>query len=446
MLRGQLQRDAMMRIARAPAAAGAATRPDGDARARTRAQAEARRGRGGAAALRVAARRPPDAAQRVPGVPAGAPAAALCGPVHGRARTCAAPLGVVTCCDPLRRCCVQQQTAHALGCTRGDHGYHGTAPCCVARPAQELLQPGGEQAVRRGHRDTMRECGWRARPRAARAQPPHRAADGSGQGLRCSAPPPDARRAELAPARARRRACGRAGGQGGARPLVRGAPRGGARAAPRGRHPPAAGPPAGRAGPAAGRRAGRAGRAGRAAPRACRRPVPARRGGRARWCARARAPSSRLASVCAGSAVLWRVCCHLHPALAMPGGARASRARMQRARVRVCPYAQRRMQAARRRLARPCSAGRAGARPGLGRARACRRAGRRGPGLRAGGYRVLATGQAVALHPSSVLCGKRPPCIVFDELLRTTRDYARQARPRPGALCLRFVSLCLIFS
>jgi len=73
MLRGQLQRDAMMRVARAPGAAGAATWPDGDARARARAQAEARRGRGGAAALRVAARRPPDAAQRVPGVPAGAP-------------------------------------------------------------------------------------------------------------------------------------------------------------------------------------------------------------------------------------------------------------------------------------------------------------------------------------------------------------------------------------
>ncbi len=161
--------------------------------------------------------------------------------------------------------------------------------------------------------------------------------------------------------------------------------------------------------------------------------------------ARARAPSSRLASVCAGSAVLWQVCCHLHPALAMPGGARGSRARMQRARVRVCPYAQRRAQAARRPLARPGSAGQAGARLDLGRARARRRAGTRGPGPRAGGYRVLATGQAVALHPSSVLCGERPPCIVFDELLRTTRDYARQARPRPGALCPRFVLLCLNF-
>ncbi|KAK9838275.1 hypothetical protein WJX81_001973 [Elliptochloris bilobata] len=43
-----------------------------------------------------------------------------------------------------------------------------------------------------------------------------------------------------------------------------------------------------------------------------------------------------------------------------------------------------------------------------------------------GTFKVLASGQAVALHPSSVLCGKRPACIVFDELLRTTRDYARQ--------------------
>ena len=45
---------------------------------------------------------------------------------------------------------------------------------------------------------------------------------------------------------------------------------------------------------------------------------------------------------------------------------------------------------------------------------------------------MLASGQAVALHPSSTLCGKRPPCIVFDELLRTTRDYARQARSSSG--------------
>ena len=40
---------------------------------------------------------------------------------------------------------------------------------------------------------------------------------------------------------------------------------------------------------------------------------------------------------------------------------------------------------------------------------------------------MLASGQVVALHPSSVLYGRRPACIVYDELLRTTRDYARQA-------------------
>lgn len=46
---------------------------------------------------------------------------------------------------------------------------------------------------------------------------------------------------------------------------------------------------------------------------------------------------------------------------------------------------------------------------------------------------MLASGQAVALHPSSTLCGKRPPCIVFDELLRTTRDYARQVCSSSGS-------------
>jgi ATP-dependent RNA helicase DHX8/PRP22 len=69
-----------------------------------------------------------------------------------------------------------------------------------------------------------------------------------------------------------------------------------------------------------------------------------------------------------------------------------------------------------------------------------------------GGYTMIATGQTVAVHPSSVLAGagsgggweddeggggsaaaaaarRRSPvpprCIVFDELLRTTRTYAR---------------------
>lgn len=43
----------------------------------------------------------------------------------------------------------------------------------------------------------------------------------------------------------------------------------------------------------------------------------------------------------------------------------------------------------------------------------------------AGKYRVIATTQEVMLHPSSVLHGKRPECIVFGELIRTTRQYAR---------------------
>jgi ATP-dependent RNA helicase DHX8/PRP22 len=40
---------------------------------------------------------------------------------------------------------------------------------------------------------------------------------------------------------------------------------------------------------------------------------------------------------------------------------------------------------------------------------------------------VIATGQAVAIHPSSVLRGAKPECIVFSELVRTTRQYARDA-------------------
>lgn len=38
---------------------------------------------------------------------------------------------------------------------------------------------------------------------------------------------------------------------------------------------------------------------------------------------------------------------------------------------------------------------------------------------------MVASGQTVSIHPSSVLCGKRPQCIVFDELLHTSRAYAR---------------------
>jgi ATP-dependent RNA helicase DHX8/PRP22 len=43
----------------------------------------------------------------------------------------------------------------------------------------------------------------------------------------------------------------------------------------------------------------------------------------------------------------------------------------------------------------------------------------------AGAYRVLATGQEVLLHPSSVLHGKRPECVVFGEMVRTSKQYVR---------------------
>jgi hypothetical protein len=36
-------------------------------------------------------------------------------------------------------------------------------------------------------------------------------------------------------------------------------------------------------------------------------------------------------------------------------------------------------------------------------------------------YKVIATGQVVFLHPSSVLCGKKPECVVFNELVRGQR-------------------------
>lgn len=49
------------------------------------------------------------------------------------------------------------------------------------------------------------------------------------------------------------------------------------------------------------------------------------------------------------------------------------------------------------------------------------------PAPATGSYKVIATSQSVALHPSSVLCGKKAECIVFDQLVRTSRQYARDA-------------------
>jgi ATP-dependent RNA helicase DHX8/PRP22 len=41
-----------------------------------------------------------------------------------------------------------------------------------------------------------------------------------------------------------------------------------------------------------------------------------------------------------------------------------------------------------------------------------------------GRFRVLSTGQEAFLHPSSTLIGKKPKCIVFNELVLTSRPYA----------------------
>lgn len=40
-------------------------------------------------------------------------------------------------------------------------------------------------------------------------------------------------------------------------------------------------------------------------------------------------------------------------------------------------------------------------------------------------YQVIATKQIVHLHPSSVLKGKAPEVVVFSELVKTTKQYAR---------------------
>lgn len=43
--------------------------------------------------------------------------------------------------------------------------------------------------------------------------------------------------------------------------------------------------------------------------------------------------------------------------------------------------------------------------------------------MSAGTYQVVTSGQAVALHPSSVLFGTKPSCVVFDEIVWTTKQY-----------------------
>ncbi len=38
---------------------------------------------------------------------------------------------------------------------------------------------------------------------------------------------------------------------------------------------------------------------------------------------------------------------------------------------------------------------------------------------------MIATSQQVFIHPSSVLCGRKPECVVFNELVATSKQYAR---------------------
>lgn len=42
-----------------------------------------------------------------------------------------------------------------------------------------------------------------------------------------------------------------------------------------------------------------------------------------------------------------------------------------------------------------------------------------------GTYRAMANGQIVSIHPSSVLSGTKPDCLIFNELVRTNRNYIR---------------------
>ncbi|KAL7133148.1 hypothetical protein ABFS83_12G121000 [Erythranthe nasuta] len=42
-----------------------------------------------------------------------------------------------------------------------------------------------------------------------------------------------------------------------------------------------------------------------------------------------------------------------------------------------------------------------------------------------GTYRALSGGQTVQIHPSSVLFGKKPECVIFNELVKTTQQYIR---------------------
>jgi hypothetical protein len=39
--------------------------------------------------------------------------------------------------------------------------------------------------------------------------------------------------------------------------------------------------------------------------------------------------------------------------------------------------------------------------------------------------RAIANGRTVSIHPSSVLFGQKPDCAIYNELVRTSREYMR---------------------
>ena len=42
-----------------------------------------------------------------------------------------------------------------------------------------------------------------------------------------------------------------------------------------------------------------------------------------------------------------------------------------------------------------------------------------------GMYKVFSTGQLASIHPSSVLAGQKPNCILFNEIVKTSKQYMR---------------------
>jgi hypothetical protein len=57
-------------------------------------------------------------------------------------------------------------------------------------------------------------------------------------------------------------------------------------------------------------------------------------------------------------------------------------------------------------------------------------AARRQPG---GGYKLLASGHEISLHPSSCLMNKRPECVVVGEIILTTKAYAHMVTEIGGS-------------